>query len=290
MWNLHRARRANLVLHFTRRGCRYRIDDRGGYESRNAATIHLLVEALEHSKRELARNFRLPIYTDDFVARPPGVRHFAYCTDGAQPTTIAIPDFLFWGWPQVGVPDYEHMVESLTRAGQREPEDSRLFWIGNPQTHPTRGRFLELAQSDPRILATGVTWIHGRQATTDGRMATVDNQYATLEDHCRYRYLIDLQGRGFSARVKLLLFTGRPLFLQARRWQEFYYVDLKPWEHYIPVAEDLSDLSARIDWADSHPAEARAIADNARQFALTHLRRRHAIDFLARRLVEFAAA
>jgi hypothetical protein len=259
----------------------------GGYESRNAGTTHLLIEALERSKARLARSFRVFIYTDDFVSRPPRAPHFAYCTDGAAATTVAIPDFIFWNWPQIGIDDYESTIDAIAAAGQREPDDPRLFWIGNPQTHPTRGRFLELADRDPRIHGVGIRWI-AKNDESGGRMQTAGDNYVSLADHCRYRYLLDLQGRGYSGRVKLLLFSGRPLFLQERRWREFFYRDLAPLVHYIPVREDLRDLGTMLDWVESHPAEAARIADNAREYAQTHLRRRHAVEVLAGELLKIS--
>lgn len=287
MWTLPALSRANLILDYTPKRQRYTIRNRGGYESRNAATIHLLVAAVESCKANLARSFRVAVYSGDFVRRPPRALHFAYCTDGRQPNTIAIPDFVFWNWPQVGIADYERTVESILAAGQREPDDPRLFWIGNPATHPTREQFLDLARRDPRIHGVAMRWIHD-SASGGGRMLSVDDNYVTLEDHGRYRFLLDLQGRGYSGRVKLLLFSGRPLFLQARRWKEFFYRDLKPLVHYVPVREDLSDLGPMLDWAETHPDETRQIAHNAREYALGHLRRHHAIEVLAGELLKIA--
>jgi hypothetical protein len=289
MWNLRALRRANLILDFSRRRGRYTIRDRGGYESRNAATTHLLLEALGSCKGRLARSFRVLIYTDDFVSRPPHVPHFAYCSDGGPSPTIAIPDFIFWNWPEVGIDDYERTVDAIASAGQREPADPRLFWIGNPATHPTRARFLELAARDPRIHGVGIRWVR-ENTERGGRMPTADGNYVSLEDHCRYRYLVDLQGRGYSGRVKLLLFSGRPLFLQERRWREFFYRDLEPMVHYIPLREDLSDLGTMLDWAEAHPAEACRIARAASEYAHTHLRRRHAIEFLAGKLLRLSGS
>jgi hypothetical protein len=277
------GRRANLVLDFHGRRRQYRITDRGGYESRNAATTHLLIEALQQCKGELSRSFSLPIFTDDFVRRPPRVPHFAYCADDRPGHAIAIPDFFFWSWPEVGVSDYEATADAMLAAGDRPFDDPRLFWIGNPTTHPTRERFLETAARDARIKGVSVKWLKESQSVAP--MKTVGDRYVSLPDHCRYRYLLDLEGRGYSARVKLLLFSGRPLFLQARRWKEFFYADLVPWVHYIPVCEDLSDLGTQLNWADAHPNESLRIAAGARQFAMTRLRRSHATETLARQLV-----
>ena len=47
------------------------------------------------------------------------------------------------------------------------------------------------------------------------------------------------------------------------KYYEHFYRDLKPFEHYVPVKEDLSDLEERIMWARENDAEAKKIAENA---------------------------
>ena len=42
---------------------------------------------------------------------------------------------------------------------------------------------------------------------------------------------------------------------------------VKPWEHYIPVEYDLSDLIEKIEWVRTHDDEARQIAERALQFS-----------------------
>ena len=43
-------------------------------------------------------------------------------------------------------------------------------------------------------------------------------------------------------------------------YKQWYYNRLIPWEHFVPISADLSDLRERIDWVKSHPAETRDIA------------------------------
>ena len=39
-------------------------------------------------------------------------------------------------------------------------------------------------------------------------------EFKTLaEQVARFRYLIDIQGKGYSSRLKLLLHSGRPIFI-----------------------------------------------------------------------------
>ena len=46
------------------------------------------------------------------------------------------------------------------------------------------------------------------------------------------------------------LMGGRSVILkQDSPYYEHFYKDLKPYEHYIPVKRDLSDLEEKIIWA-----------------------------------------
>ncbi len=54
-----------------------------------------------------------------------------------------------------------------------------------------------------------------------------------------------------------------------RGFRQWYYDDLVPWRHYVPVAADVSDLSEKIDWCRSHPDACETIADEGRTLALS---------------------
>lgn len=43
-------------------------------------------------------------------------------------------------------------------------------------------------------------------------------------------------------------------------YRQWYYGDLVPWRHYVPVEADMSDLIEKIDWCRSHQVECEAIA------------------------------
>ncbi|PWV95749.1 glycosyl transferase family 90 [Hoeflea marina] len=195
-------------------------------------------------------------------------------------TIIAVPDFSFWNWPEVGIDDYTRLIGEMAMAGDQPPADQRLFWIGNSATSPVRERLMEIALGDPRIHAIDITWIKQEgpeRWASDRRMDTQAAQYVSLPDHCRYRYLLDIEGIGYSARLKILLFSGRPVFIQDRPWKDFFFDWMEPFQHYIPVAGDLSDLGRQLDWAEAHPEECARIAANALEFAHRHLTREAAI-------------
>lgn len=56
------------------------------------------------------------------------------------------------------------------------------------------------------------------------------------------RYLFNFRGVAASFRFKHLFLCGSLVFHVGDEWQEFFYPQLKPWVHYIPVKQDLSDV------------------------------------------------
>ncbi len=52
-------------------------------------------------------------------------------------------------------------------------------------------------------------------------------------------------------------------------YKQWYYDRLKPWEHFVPVAADLSDFAERVEWVRTHDAECQQIARAAREVMLT---------------------
>lgn len=57
------------------------------------------------------------------------------------------------------------------------------------------------------------------------------------------------------------------LFHHSTPTKVWYHDLLAPWVHYVPVALDLSDLRQKYDWAEAHPLQAQAIAEEGTKFA-----------------------
>lgn len=67
-----------------------------------------------------------------------------------------------------------------------------------------------------------------------------------LEDHCDYKYLFNFRGVAASFRLKHLFLCDSVVFHVGSDWLEFFYPALKPWIHYIPVRNDLTDVKYEI--------------------------------------------
>jgi hypothetical protein len=276
-------RRADIIeIEFNKYEGSLTFVDRGGIQSRNAGTIHMFVEALKTIRPEL-KSFYVQVLTGDFPSDVSNRLTLAYSRRRTQSNVIAIPDFIFWSWPEVGVSDYKDIVSQMLEASKVPPPIDKLFWVGNTRMHPTRKQLLDMAAGRTDMLIEDTVWVPKQRVeefASDSVMSTKNQNYYSLPEHCRFKYLIDMQGAGYSARLKILLFSGRPLFIQSRPWEEYFFDRLVPFEHYVPVAENLEDLDEKLEWARGHPVEASRIASAAQEFAKNNLTREAAIAYL----------
>ena len=144
-------------------------------------------------------------------------------------------------------------------AGALPPIDNRLFWIGQ-NSHWTRPLLVDMSRKYPdKIHAKILNWRN---------RVIPQTEMVSLEDHTKYKYLIDLSGQGFSARIKYLMFSRRPLFIVDREFHDWISVDLVPWVHFIPVMESKmeTDLLEKLEWAENNSSKANEIAENALDF------------------------
>ena len=91
----------------------------------------------------------------------------------------------------------------------------------------------------------------------------------SMSDQAKYKYHIDLGGGGgttWTGTIQKLALPG-VLFHHVTPTKDWFHDLLVPWEHYIPIQTDLSDLREKYEWAESHQDEARRISENGTRFA-----------------------
>jgi|GEM_PF-1745569 len=109
-------------------------------------------------------------------------------------------------------------------------------------------------------------------------------------DHLPYKYLIDVDGNSCCySRTYWILASNSLLLKQMTDNCQWYYKGLKPYVHFVPVREDLSDLFDQIAWCMKNDAEARKISETGTAFALNHLQFETNIHFLQELLRAYAS-
>jgi len=96
----------------------------------------------------------------------------------------------------------------------------------------------------------------------------VAGEMMTLEELSKYKYHIDLGGGGGTTWTGTLQKLSMPglLFHHVTPTKDYIHDLIQPWVHYVPVRSDLEDLLDKLEWAESHPEEARQIAENGTRF------------------------
>jgi Glycosyl transferase family 90 len=86
----------------------------------------------------------------------------------------------------------------------------------------------------------------------------------------RFRYHIDIDGRTNSwPGLFQKLLSGSPVLkiTSAGGYRQWYYDRLRPWENFVPVAADMSDLFEKADWLVRNDEAARAIGAAGKNLA-----------------------
>ncbi|TJV43007.1 MAG: hypothetical protein E5Y02_12575 [Mesorhizobium sp.] len=198
---------------------------------------------------------------------------------------VAAPDFVFDGWPDAKFDDYDGKTRAMAAASEEPPRDNRLFWAGRCMNE-ARKRVVDLAKARPDLLEA-----YDTEPNYDVAINRYSTRFRTMEEQvATYRYMIDIEGAGYSGRFKMLLHTKRVVLLQDRPWREWFFDDIEPFRHYVPVARDMSDLAERIEWLRANPKREAEIAAEAQHFAQTRLTRAAAVAAWAKLLGDHAAA
>ena len=100
----------------------------------------------------------------------------------------------------------------------------------------------------------------------------VIKQKASNKEHIAYKYLPVLDGHmctypGYQWR----LLSNSVALKQESNQIQWFYNALKPFEHYIPIENDMSDLCEKIKWAKENNEKVKIIINNAQDFVLNNL-------------------
>ncbi|KAJ4478638.1 glycosyl transferase family 90-domain-containing protein [Lentinula edodes] len=116
----------------------------------------------------------------------------------------------------------------------------------------------------------------------------------SMKDAGNYKYVLDMDGNGWSGRFKRLM-TSNSLVFKTTIYPEWFVDRVAPWVHYIPVQVDLSDLYDSLiffrgdsNGEGAHEELARQIALQGREWSKKYWRREDIIAYSYRLFLEYA--
>ena len=97
-------------------------------------------------------------------------------------------------------------------------------------------------------------------------------QRISKQEQSLYKYILVLDGNGPASNAQWVFASGSvPIFITHPGHEWWFRAELKPMVNYVPVAWDLSDLEAKLQWLLTHDAEAEQIATEAVRLGQTIL-------------------
>ena len=156
--------------------------------------------------------------------------------------------------------------KGLITSPEMVPEDPDLI---------QRTRFCLLGRGLQDVDAKFARLTQSRNASEDLARLRHAGSMADMLDGAAWRgkkFAFDLDGNSnawSNLFTRLLLGCCVIKVASPRGYRQWYYDDMAPFEHYVPVAADLSDLAERLDWCRSHDAESRRIAEQGQALALS---------------------
>ncbi|KFD51719.1 hypothetical protein M513_07415 [Trichuris suis] len=193
---------------------------------------------------------------------------------------IMYPAWSFWkGGPAIapyptGIGRWDLLRTTLSKEAAMWPwemKKSKGFFRGS-RTNKNRDPLILLSRRRPDLSSTlqyvGNTLLHCLKDTL-GMKAVKELPF---EYNCRFKYLFNSAGVAASFRLRHLFLCRSLVFHIGDEWQEFFYSQLKPWVHYIPVKDDLSNVEELLQFARENDELVKQIADRGYNFIWDHLR------------------
>lgn len=208
---------------------------------------------------------------------------FAFSTIGIQKNVILIPDC------EALNPFERNYIKKNILNSERSlkwtSKKKQIFWRGSstgPQltdeqlsteqwTSSPRFFLVVLSKKCPQILNASFTKIVQNPHENIKELFSISPSLPPKK-HLFFRYLIDVDGNSCCySRTYWILLSNSLMLKQISCHRQWFYRGLVPYQHFIPVAHDLSNLCEQYHWCVSHDETAHQISQNATHFALNYL-------------------
>ena len=108
----------------------------------------------------------------------------------------------------------------------------------------------------------------------------------TPQQQCQYKYVVHIDGHVSAFRLSSELNMESTILMVESEWKLWYSNLLKPFVHYIPIKNDLSDLLEKIRWCRKNDSKCKEIAHNAKLFYNKYLQKNGVLDYLQKLLID----
>jgi hypothetical protein len=180
--------------------------------------------------------------------------------------TIAVPDRYYYQLNQY------NLYRSIHRGIPFKNKISKIVYAGNDRGNKynfTKRRDIEVSQ----------------RAYFSSNSVPKENIYAPSKmerhDMINYKYILDIDGNASTwDATAWKLNSGSVIFKTDSNWEQWFYKEYKPWVHYVPVADDFSDIQERYKWCEANPKKCVEMIRNAKELFQTIYRHENVLKYV----------
>jgi hypothetical protein len=152
------------------------------------------------------------------------------------------------------------------------PTGNELDWRDLP-----RSKLIKISRDNPSIMDASFTadWLPQRNETE--KLDIISSGFANASipfaDFQMYKAIIDIDGNSWSSRFADLLCMNSVVIKVEPYLVDYFYVELQPWVHYIPVHRNMSNLVEMVNMVldDSQQERMKNIVKQANDFCRSKL-------------------
>lgn len=182
---------------------------------------------------------------------------------------VLIPDVHVQMQDEQGQIAYTKLLKSVTESSSKYVWDKKIpkiLWRGGAYGMARLQFMRAIMAHDYNFVDAGIAYYDTEKNKKLFGMPT--KNVISPEESLAYKYLIDVDGYSCSySRVAWILTSNSLLLKHSSPNVQWYYHNLQPYVHYLPINEDFSDLQKQYEWAEANQEQAQQIIANAQALA-----------------------
>ena len=112
--------------------------------------------------------------------------------------------------------------------------------------------------------------------------------FVDMKDQEKYKYIIYIEGNSAAYRLPYMLSLNSVVILVDSKYKLWFEHLLNPYEHYVPVKHDLSDLATAIEWCKRNDDKCKQIMLNANKFCEKVFNEDYIYDYMQNIFIKIA--
>lgn len=149
----------------------------------------------------------------------------------------------------------------------------KAVWRGTLNHGRHRWKLAKLNVRYPSLLDAGITGVQ-RDLITRTNLTEVGGLATKMRmtRYSHYKAILDVDGNSWSGRFGHLMCMDAVVIKVAPRDVDYFWSDLEPYQHYVPVNETMDNLLDQVRWVISQPNRSQEIIERANAWCREKLR------------------